>query len=97
MTVLSDTSPIAVTEIVGDLELPCDYGDDEHSTYGIHSDPARWVLTLVRCTCGAGGQTLACDRCKRLRLETSEAAVVCQHCDEVTAPARFAYSHVEAL
>ena len=79
------------------LEIPCDYADDEDSTFGPHSDPARWVLTLTRCPCGAGGQTLACDRCKRLRLETSDAAVVCGHCGEVTAPARLAYAYVEAL
>ncbi|HKN44263.1 MAG TPA: hypothetical protein VJW23_10085 [Propionibacteriaceae bacterium] len=79
------------------LEIPCDYGDDAEGSLGTHSDPARWVLTLMRCPCGAGGQTLACDRCKRLRLESTDAAVVCAHCGDVTAPARLAYSHVEAL
>lgn len=92
MTV-TDIELVDLTEIVGDLDIICDYDDEDDP----HDDPAQWVLTLTRCPCGAGGQTLACDRCKRARLEESFASVECGHCGEVTSPARLAYSHVEPL
>lgn len=86
------TEDLIVMEIVGDLEIPCDYLDDSTCSKG----RAEWVLHRVRCTCGAGGAALACDPCKELRL-LSEGSVECGTCGEVTSPARAAYSYIEYL
>jgi hypothetical protein len=95
MTCMPDTGIVDLTEIVGDLEVPCDWGDG-YKGKGIHDDPARWVIYLVSCTCGAGGVRLGCDNCKNHRM-TSEDAVICRHCGEVTVPARHAYTRAERL
>lgn len=80
---------LIITEIVGDMEMACDYSDDETCSQG----PAEWVLFLVRCECGVGGTRLACDGCTQMRI-ASDDAVECD-CGEVTAPARLAYSYIE--
>lgn len=80
-----------IEELVGDVALPCDYSDSDTCP----KQPAEWVLFLVRCTCGRGGTSLACDTCTQYRL-ASDGAVECD-CGVVTAPARHAYGYVEHI
>jgi hypothetical protein len=77
-----------VEELMGEIELPCDYYED-----GTPHTAGEWVLFLVRCGCGTGGTRLACDACAQSRI-ASDDAVFCA-CGEVTAPARLAYSYIE--
>lgn len=89
-----EVNHIDLTQIVGDIETPCDFltswTDTPHSV-------ARWVAWRVPCPCGfTGGPRLICDSCKD-HLMLSEAAVECRQCDEVYAPARTIVSHIEAL
>jgi hypothetical protein len=83
-----------IEELCGDIEIPCDYMMDENTT--CPGDKAEWVLFLVRCECGQGGTALACDTCAQYRM-ASDGAVECSGCGEVTAPARLAYSYIEAI
>jgi hypothetical protein len=83
-----------IEEIVGDLEIPCDYAGEGDPSCP-KDQPAEWVLFLVTCSCGVGGKKLACDTCAQNRM-ASEDAVYCE-CGEVTAPARFAYSYIEHM
>lgn len=88
---------LIVTEIVGDLEIPCDFSDDP-----ICGDsPAHWVLFKHCPGCHDRKALLACDNCKDARM-SSECGVICQSrdgggCGELIAPARKAYERVEAL
>lgn len=86
------TDDLIVTELLESLETPCDFSDHWSCSKG----RAEWVLHRVRCECGVGGAVLACDGCKNDRL-SSESAVECGKCGEVTAPARAAYSYIEYL
>lgn len=90
---MSVTRPedLIVAEIVGDLEIPCDYSDSRICPQG----PAAWVLHRVPCVCGKGGAVLSCTACKDYRL-LSDGAVFCD-CGEVFAPAKHAYSFIEPL
>lgn len=90
---MSSTEDITILEMVEEHEIPCDYADDPYSD--CPDLRAEWVLFLVRCDCGYGGQTLACNYCKELRM-MSEGAVECE-CGELVAPARAAYSYVEYI
>lgn len=91
MTQMS-TEEMTVAEMVESLTTPCEYSDqDSCSKLG-----AEWVLFRVKCTCGAGGAALACNKCKEDR-ESSEDCVECEFCGEVTAPARYAYSYIEYI
>lgn len=84
----------AIWDSVEEHDIPCDfYGH----AYGCRGEPAKWILFLVKCPqCGKKpGPHLACDRCKRMRLESSD-GVYCA-CGLVFAPARIAYTRCEAL
>lgn len=81
-----------LTEIVGDVDTPCDYSDQWGQC---PNEPARWILHRVPCPCGKGGAVLACAPCKELRL-TTEGGVKCD-CGERFIPARTAYSLIEPL
>lgn len=83
---------LIITEIVGDLEIPCD--NSFHAT--CPDEPAAWILHRVPCSCGAGGPMLACTPCKDMRL-LSDGAVTCGGCGETFAPAKHAYSFVEPI
>jgi hypothetical protein len=88
----TQTEGIIVTELVGDLEIPCDFSDLPACSQG----RAEWVLYRVPCGCGAGGARLACNGCKETR-ESTDTAVECELCGAVYAPARWAYGYIEYL
>lgn len=85
------TDGLTILEIVGDVQLPCDFSDQRSCS----QLSAEWILYRVPCVCGAGGASLACNQCKEDR-ESSESAVECL-CGEITAPARWAYAYIEYL
>lgn len=78
-------------EIVGDLELPCEYSWLFHC-----DDAAHWVMH-ARCGCGVAVQRLACGGCKNILLSTEEGVRCPAECGEVFVPARRAYHRVEWL
>ena len=82
-----------IEEIVGDLNLPCDYA--QYGEQHCPDEPAEWILHRVRCDCGLGGAVLACTHCKDLRL-LGDGVVKCGDCGTYT-PAREAYSYIEPL
>lgn len=93
----TDVSITDLTKIVGDLEIPCDYGQKGYCyTRGEHTDPARWVMHLVRCGCGAGGIRLACTQCKDERMQMA-IALECGGCGEIHPSCSTAYSLIEPL
>lgn len=91
---MSVTRPedMIVAEIVGDLEIPCDYAPFER---WCPDEPAAWILHRVRCECGNGGQVLACSPCKDRRL-LGDGMVTCGECGAVT-PVRESYSFFEPI
>ncbi len=74
-----------------DLDIPCSYAEEPTCGKG----PAKWVMRLVPC-CSGMMQTLACDRCKDIRMVTED-GIECDRCGLVTVPARYAYYAIEAL
>lgn len=86
------TKDLIITELVGDIEIPCDFSDQKSCS----QTRAEWVLYRVPCGCGDGGARLACNGCKETR-ESTETAVECGACGEVYAPARWAYGFIEYL
>lgn len=79
------------TEIIGAIEIPCEYGDQ----FGCGPAPAGWEMRLA-CPCGHAGVRLACGDCKNKWL-TADSAAECPACGDVTAPARHLFWHVVAL
>ena len=92
MSIQPDIDGMTFTEIVGDIEVPCEYAGDPSCP----DEPARWVMHTVTCACGFGGVRIACTPCKDLRM-LGEGAVVCESCGYVTVPARLAYHSIEPL
>lgn len=87
---------IDLTEVVEDVQFPCDFNNPEHDPQGLCSGShAEWVLYFS--CCRGVRPRLACSGCKDHRTGPTESAVVCGSCGEVYAPARKAYSRVEAL
>lgn len=82
---------INVTELVGDLDIPCDY----HPTLKCGPAAARWLM-VVRCGCGNIAHRLACGGCKSIWISTEDAAE-CPACGEIFAPARKAFARIEWL
>ena len=82
---------LIVSEIIGDMEIACDYSD--HRTCG--KGPAEWALHRVRCSCGNGGVALACTKCKDDRL-LGDFFVTCGECG-VAYHVREAYTYIEPI
>ena len=83
---------IDLTHLEDDMALPCDFSHERQCK----SEPAEWILHAHCPGCGSGGVRLACDRCKRDRLDGPD-AVTCSYCMEVISPARHAYVGCERL
>lgn len=83
---------LIITEIVGDLEIPCDYAGLDRKC---PAEPAAWILHRVRCECGEGGPVLACTPCKDVRL-LGDGVVICGGCG-VAMPVREAYTYIEPI
>ena len=83
----------ALQQIVGDLEVPCDYGERK---WGFSHGAAKWVGFVRACpTCHSSGQRLFCEGCFSV-FSTDDNCFTCD-CGEVTAPARHAFSRLEHL
>lgn len=82
---------IDLTEIVGDIEIPCDYDRL------FHCGPAaaKWEMRGA-CGCGAKGVRLVCEGCKDAVIATDD-GLMCNACGVVTAPARLIFWHIQAL
>lgn len=97
-------SHMAPEEILGlsgieDIEIPCDYDDEDHNHYPVWPKPhggARWVGRLAPCVCGLGGVRLLCDSCKGFVLAV-EAGASCPACAEIIFPFRHAFQSIEPL
>lgn len=75
--------PMDLTEIVGDLEIPCDW-----ASISFHrGEAARWIVFLSPCVCGRAGERLICGTCKDVSTVTEDCAI-CGHCGEVYQPFR---------
>lgn len=94
----TDLTPLDIIEIVGDFELPCDFGHGPLTTrvIGEHDDPARWVMHLKTCSCGKKGARLACTRCKDLRTR-GDIVLECSNCGTAHVGGSDAYSYIEPL
>lgn len=84
-------TPLELTEIVGELSLPCEYGDQ----FKCGPSPAGWEMRLA-CGCGNTGVRLACTDCKDKWL-TADSAAECPSCGDITAPARHLFWLVNPL
>ena len=83
---------IDVTEIVGDLSIPCDYD----RLYKCGPAAAEWVM-IARCECGVSGERLVCPTCKDSVL-MDEGGLCCPAgCGFVYVPARHAFTLIEPL
>lgn len=80
------------TEIVGEIEIPCDYDRLFHCG----PDAARWVMT-GRCDCGYQGDRLVCGGCKNVVLSTEEGLSCPEGCGLIHAPARHIFIRIEWL
>lgn len=85
------TDAFMLTEIVGDLDIPCDYSDERDCP----DLPAEWVLHVKAC-CYVGRQRLACDTCKENRLMDAF-SLECATCGHIFERAPDAYVLIEAL
>lgn len=84
---------IDLTEIVGDIEIPCDWGHLPICFDG----PARWVV-LVRCPeCNEGRAKVICTDCKDGAMADETAAGECNYCSAVYVPFRLCMLHIEPL
>ena len=85
--------PIDLTEIIGDIEIPCDW-----AAQSVHAGdgPARWVAHLIPCVCGRTGARLICGHCKDAAMATPD-AVQCGACGEVYVPFRSVIRLIEPL
>lgn len=87
-----DPSTIILENLVGDLEIPCDYSVRSWCP-DLHAD---WIARLTPCSCGVAGVRLLCGPCKDLVMQTPD-GFECRSCGEVTIPARHAFYSFDAL
>ena len=86
-----ETLPIDLTEIIGELEIPCDYD----RLFRCGPAAAEWLM-VARCGCGVVGHRLTCASCKDGIMQT-EGGLACPSCDMVFIPARKAFAYMEKL
>lgn len=86
------TIDVTLTELVGDLEVPCDWD----RIFRCGPKAAQWVVGL-RCGCGVLDQRLVCEGCKSVVLAMEEGLSCPSDCGEVFIPARKAIHYMEHL
>ena len=92
MTCLTDTSPILLTELVGDSEIACDHAEHEWCAKGV----AEWIQ-FARCPeCAASGFDLICTPCKDMLIVTED-GFECAKCEAPVFPARRFIVRIEPL
>lgn len=87
----SDIQFTELEEIVGDIEIPCDYD----RIFRCGPAAAGWEMRAV-CGCGNKAVRLACESCKDAILQTED-GMSCSVCDAVTIPARHLFWHIERI
>lgn len=94
MSTSTDTDEMIFIELVGEHEIPCELG----KTFSGCDRTAEWAMFRKSglCDCGSRPPALACTDCKDMRMARDE-GVVCAECGVLVAPARKAYSRIEAL
>jgi hypothetical protein len=85
--------PSELTEIVGDIEVPCDWGS---TSLHVGDGPARWIAVLRPCVCGRTGVRLICTHCKDVSMQAEDAAM-CGACGEVYVPWRSVIYSIESI
>lgn len=89
---------VDLTDLCGDIEIPCDWGESVALMGGASHGPARWVAVRVRCTCGYGaGPRLICEGCKDVLLHPDTVFACAGECGAVYSPARTLVSRIEAI
>lgn len=83
---------IDLTEIVGRLEIPCDFADMPDC----RDEPAKWVLHRNKCCPDVPPAALACESCKEGRL-LDRYALECRWCGFIWEHAPEAYCYIEPL
>ena len=84
--------PIDLTEIIGDIESPCEW----HRIFNCGPKAASWIVA-VRCGCGANAHRLVCEGCKSVAMAMEEGLQCPSECGEVFIPARKAIAYMEHL
>lgn len=92
MTTLSDTSPIILTEIVGESNIACDHAEHDWCAKG----PAEWIQHARCPECAASGFDLICTPCKDFLMATED-GFECKTCGEGVFPARRLIVRIEPL
>ena len=87
-------SPVEIVELVGDLELPCDFYIPTKSL--CRNEPAEWVLYRKPCCAAKVTPAIACTACKEARV-MDLLALECHHCGHIFEHAPDAYSMIEKL
>lgn len=78
-----DTEIVAIEEIVGDLEVPCDYD----RMFRCGPSAAEWEMRAA-CGCGDKAVRLVCTDCKEAVLKDGVAVACPSDCGTIHAPAR---------
>lgn len=79
---------IAIEEIVGAIEIPCEYD----RLFRCGPSAAEWEMRAA-CGCGNMAVRLVCEPCKDAILQTED-GLSCSVCLAVIAPARHLFWHI---
>ena len=87
-------SPVEIIELVGDLDIPCDFFVDGKVL--CQGEAAKWVMYRNPCCVNTMTPALACDCCKEARVNDM-IALECGWCEKIWENAPDAYSLIELL
>ena len=87
-------SPVELVQIVGDLDIPCDFFVDGKVL--CQGEAAHWVMYRNPCCVQTMTPALACDCCKEARV-MDMIALECGYCGHIWENAPDAYSMIEKL
>lgn len=88
----TDIEVVDLTELVGDVQNPCDWSDADYCS----KEHAQWAAHAVCPSCGGSMWYLICSPCKNLVMVTDD-AFECARCGEVVCPARKFIAQLEGL
>lgn len=87
----SSTDEMVFTELVGELDIACEYD----RIFRCGPAHAQWEMRAA-CGCGNTAVRLVCEDCKNAVLQTED-GFSCPSCEEVTIPARHLFWLVNPL
>ena len=82
-----------------DFDTACDYSAQDRGgkSFPWSHGPAKWIARAFCDECGLKGTRLICESCRSNIIAAEFSGVSCPDCNNVTIPARKAYSSFEPL